>query len=126
LIQGLREEKTFSIDRLVAAANAFDLLPFESKPLPAQVQSNIADLKKSVRRSLPSPYREPILDALGRLKGSNLRSKILARFEILPESLRSKLAEMETKARNYFVHGTRPTKLSPKMIEEYLVFLLEP
>jgi ApeA N-terminal domain 1 len=131
LIQGLREEKTFSIDRLVAAANAFDLLPFESKPLPAQVQSNVADLKKSVRRSLPSPYREPILDALGRLKGSNLRSKILARFEILPESLRSKLAEMETiigycvQARNYFVHGTRPTKLSPKAIEEYLVFFTQ-
>jgi hypothetical protein len=131
LIQGLREERTFSIDRLVAAANAFDLLPFESKPLPAQVQSNVDDLKKSVRTSLLSPYRESILDALGRLKGSNLRSKILARFEILPESLRSKLAEMETiigycvQARHYFVHGTRPTKLSPKVIEEYLVFFTQ-
>jgi hypothetical protein len=28
-------------------------------------------------------------------------------------------------ARNYFVHGTRPTKLSPTVIEEYLVFFTQ-
>jgi hypothetical protein len=127
LIEGPRGE-TFTIERLVAAANAYDLLPFKSQPLPPQVQSKLTELRKVVKTSLQSPYRDPILGAIGRLKGHNLRSKIVARFHVLPKPLQSKFPDMETvigycvQARNYFVHGTEPPTLSAKTIEAYWVF----
>lgn len=130
LIEGPREE-TFTIDRLVAAANAFDLLPFKSEPLPPQVQDKLTDLQKVVKSSLQPPYRDPILSAIGRLKGLNLRSKIVARFHVLPPALQSKCPDMDTvigycvQARNYFVHGTEPPTLSAKIIEAYSVFFTQ-
>jgi len=130
VIQGIRD-RTFTIDRLIAAANAFDLLPFDNPSLPTDVHDKINELRGAVKEALPYPLFEPVLDALGRLGGRNLRSKILARFQLLPASLQSHLPEMEkvighcVQARNYFVHGTRPRKLSVQVITDNQVFFTQ-
>ncbi len=114
-----RHGNYYTIDRLVGAANAFDLLPNEAvgKPdLPRSVLKSLSCLIEEAR-NLEPPYREQVLDNLSRVKGSNLRQKITARFKVLPAALQRHFLDLEfvvdhaVRARNYFVHGSKP-KLS--------------
>ena len=117
--EGIRDDTSYSIDRLIGAANAFDLLPGDaaSKPkVPVGVLKSLSNLQGQARE-LPSPYREQVLDNLGRVGAANLRQKIMNRFKMLPRKLRDRFPDMEmvidhaVRTRNYFVHGTKP-KLS--------------
>ena len=117
IVECVRYGNHYTIDRLVGAANAFDLLPDDAtgKPeLPASVREALSGLAAKTRASLDPPYRERVLDSLGRIKSANLRHKITARFNSLPKRLRKRLPEIElvidhaVRARNYFVHGSAP------------------
>ncbi len=112
-------ENNYTIDRMVGAANAFDLLPDSAvgRPtLPASVLRTLSDLAVEARK-LPPPYREHVAGNLSRVKASNLRQKITARFRLLPKGLRARFPDIDSvidhavRTRNYFVHGSKP-KLS--------------
>jgi hypothetical protein len=112
----IRYGNHYTADRLVGAANAFDLLPDETvgqPSLPAGAKEALRRLKHEAG-ALPPPYREQVLANLGRIKGANLRQKITARFKALPPALRRHFPEIElvidhaVRTRNYFVHGTAP------------------
>ena len=130
IVQGFRV-RIYTIDRLVGAANAFDLLPdpTAAKPLSKKVMKTLAALKQDAR-SLASPYREQILNSLGRVQGRTLRKKIEARFGALPSGLRQRLPEMAfvidhcIRTRNYFVHGSE-AKLSAAAIQEQIYFMTD-
>jgi hypothetical protein len=119
IVQGIRGGRTYTVDRLVGAANAFDLLPaalFGKSAIPKYVRKRLAELT-SKAKTLKPPYRDQILSNLNRVKGFTLRQKIESRFRSLPLRLRKRLPEMEflidhcVRTRNYFVHGSKP-KLS--------------
>jgi hypothetical protein len=130
VIQNMREE-IYTIDRLVGAANAFDILPeFNvAKPLPARATKILSKLKTDAK-NLPVPYNEQILNSLGRVKAQTLRKKIEAHFSSLPKPLKQRLPDMLlviehcVRARNYFVHGT-PPKISVDATHQQIFFLTD-
>jgi ApeA N-terminal domain 1 len=118
-VQGVRKGNSYDIDRLIGAANAFDLLPdsaFNKPKLPISVLTILTAIKMQSSK-LKQPYKEQILSNLGRIKGLTLRQKILARYQLLPAALKKLLPAMElliehsVRSRNFFVHGSKP-KLS--------------
>lgn len=120
-IGSFRRGRSFDTDRLVGAANAFDILPatdFEKMDkLPPEVAALLAGFEKKVKETAKSStavneYRERLLNNLGLVRGRNLRSKVLQRWSSVPACITSRLPAMpeaiahSVRARNYFVHGT--------------------
>jgi hypothetical protein len=131
ITEGIRED-SFTIDRLVGAANAFDLLPgniYQTQKLPKNVVKALSKFKLEAKM-LKSPFREQFLNNLGLMKGLRLRDKIEARFKSLPAGLKLHFPEMEfvidhcVKSRNYFVHGTKP-KLTIPRTREFMFFFTQ-
>jgi hypothetical protein len=127
IVQGLRKGRTYTVDRLVGAANSFDLLPaalFRKPTIPKAVRTTLIELTATAK-SLRPPYRDQILSNLNRVKDLTLRQKIQSRFCSLPLVLRKRLPEMDlliehcVRTRNYFVHGSKP-KLSVAATREFL------
>jgi hypothetical protein len=110
------EQGNNSIDRLVAAANMFDILP--SSALPRNVQlSNELKIAKSkgidlFRRLPPSSERASVLSALGRMGKATLKQKIRHRVKVIADILRDRFPELErvtdeaVNCRNHYVHGS--------------------
>jgi len=138
-LEGFRDGRHYTTDRLVGAANAFDLLPtrcFPSpKPLAGGVETLLAGLRNQVQEaSAEDPnvcdHREQFLNALGRIGGLNLRNKILMRYASIDSALKAGLSNMEglirrcVLARNYFVHGSDPG-ISPEATYDLAPFFTD-
>lgn len=113
---GFEQQRSFSIDRLVGAANMFDILPDSAFSAVPPLEADVLDAKAVARRAFrslaASPERDSILSALGRLGRPTLRSRIRQRAEIVSKALREPLADLDlvvdeaVKCRNYYVHGS--------------------
>jgi hypothetical protein len=129
-IEGFRQGYSYDIDRLIGAANVFDLLPAadfgKATELPDEVEVLVAECEKRVNDSaLKSKvilkYKDRLLDTFGRVRGLHLRTKVLSRYATLPVELTSRLPKMtdmiahSIRARNFFVHGS-PTKFSAEAL----------
>ena len=128
VVLGIRQGRSYTVDRLVGAANAFDLLPdttFRKPKLPASLLKTLATLALEAKK-LKSPYRDRVLSSLHRVKGLTLRQKIESCFQSLPLDLRKRFPEMPllidhcVKSRNYFVHGSKP-KLSVAATRKFMI-----
>lgn len=105
----------YSIDRIVAAANMFDIFPEGAYPrteLPDAV-TNAAKLADQLFRPLPeSPERSSILVALKKLGDRTLKQKVRFRAqstgldEIFPGLL--EILDDAVDCRNHYVHGFKP------------------
>ncbi|MCS4281570.1 hypothetical protein [Stenotrophomonas rhizophila] len=112
---GIEYGNLYTTNRLVAAANMFDLLPKEDCPQPPELPASLlaaANQARLIFRDLPvSPQRDSMLQAISRLGSSTLTSKVKHRGEILLSSLEPFFPELlqvlrlAVKCRNYFVHG---------------------
>ncbi len=112
------EQNFYSIDRLIADANMFDILPAESTPPSVTLSAGLIAASAEARKSfgaLPhGPERDSILSALGRLGRPNLKSKIRYRASLLPQELTARLPNLDAvidqavNCRNYYVHGGDP------------------
>jgi hypothetical protein len=110
-------QHTFTIDRLVGAANMFDILPASAVPVDAPMTKELEDAKTQSRalfKALPSsPERDSVLNALGRVGKATLKHKVRARVKLILERIPSRFAELELvlaeaiDCRNYFVHGSK-------------------
>lgn len=110
------QQRSFPIDRMVGAANMFDILPDEAFPPAPAITRDIEDARTVARlafRRLPiSPERESVLNALGRIGRPSLRSKVRHRGEIVSGALRQPLAHLDlvideaVRCRNHYVHGS--------------------
>ncbi|SED25334.1 hypothetical protein [Bradyrhizobium erythrophlei] len=120
-IDNFRRGRSFNTDRLVGAANAFDILPAtdfaKQGALPPEVGSLLAGFEKEIKEKAKSiaavkEYRERLLNNLGLVRGLNLRSKVLQRWSSVPSCITTRLPGMpeaiahSVRARNFFVHGT--------------------
>ena len=127
-------------DRIVAAANTFDLLPDEDKPdvqpLPDDVWQVLEDAKNKVSKLLPSgTLREDVLNALGCIRANRrLRDIVEHRAEVVldhygADTLRQLMdvVRLAVKCRNYYTHG--PNDLDPGDVDyanhEIVIFLTE-
>ena len=110
-------QTSFTIDRLVGAANMFDILPASAVPSVAPLTKDIEDAKARSRalfKSLPpTPARDSVLNALGRLGKASLKMKVRARAALILNRLPTRFLELElvvdeaVDCRNFFVHGSK-------------------
>jgi hypothetical protein len=106
----------FSEDRLIGAANMFDLLPGDAVPNKSSISEELSRAKAAacaLFQALPhSPERDSILSALGRLGTASLPRKVLHRAKIVTEAFPALKSDMELvvreaiKCRNHYVHGS--------------------
>ena len=110
-------QRRFTIDRLVGAANMFDILPASSVPADAPLTKEMEDARTASRALFkplpPSPERDSILNDLGRLGKAKLKHKVRARAKPILDRIPARLPELElvideaVDCRNYFVHGSK-------------------
>jgi ApeA N-terminal domain 1 len=120
-IDGFRRGRSFDTDRLVGAANAFDLLPaadfIKQGALPSEVETLLAGIERQVKEAAKSSaivndYKERLLNNLGLVRGLNLRNKVVQQWSTVPDCIASRLPAMpdaiahSVRARNFFVHGS--------------------
>lgn len=115
-----RKQNGDDIDRLVAAANMFDLLPKESLPDEVELSENIRSARDKCReifKDLPQGYeRDSMLNALGRLGKNSLRKKIRHRAERVESEIGDRVWKLDkvtdeaVACRNRYVHG-RDTRI---------------
>lgn len=111
----LEKENHFDVDRLIAAANMFDILPKDAVPVDAALAPALSAARdeclKVMRRQPFSIERDSAIAALKRMGNPSLPKKVLSRVEIVTRRLGGRFPELEMVARqavncrNYFVHG---------------------
>lgn len=130
----LRKANRFGADRLITAANMFDLLPKDAIPadsvLPPEVVT-ARDICIEKFRALPEgPERSSALSAMGRLGSPFLVKKVLHRVAMLEPTFGrvfpdlSLVASTAVKCRNVYVHGKSKDFDFDKM-EPFIPFLTE-
>lgn len=107
---------SYGIDRIVGAANMFDILPPSHAPKKRCLSEDVVEAKKKCRdqfRKLPDSFaRQSILDALGRIGNASLRDKIRTRAQILIDIDQHTFRELfvpcdeAVRCRNHYVHGS--------------------
>ena len=109
-------QRTFDEDRLIGAANMFDLLPESAVPSVVPLSDDLAKAKAAARATFkalpPSIERNSMLDALRRLGEATLKHKVKHRAELIlskvpPTRFPKLLAVLEAAVdcRNHYVHG---------------------
>lgn len=132
---GFTQENWFDTDRLVGAANMFDLLPASAGPRALALSPALKvahDESRKLFKAVPqSVERDSVLNALGRLKQPNLKRKIQHRAKPIIAALGRQFPHLEAvidlavDARNYFVHGGATKYDFTGPLSGYLHFLTE-
>jgi len=115
-VEGLQQGRHYSADRLVAAANMFDLLPDSAYSPPETLDPKVGEAvarAKAMFRDLPdSIERSSVLGTLGRLGKLSLPKKLIQRGYIVLSHFGARLPSLQKvlKAailcRNHLVHGS--------------------
>ena len=134
LFSGWKEIRSYSADRLVRAANMYDLLPANCFPVVTRVNCDLAlavRKAKAIFQELPhSPDRHSVLGALGRVGTLTLKRKIRFRTEVVSQMIGEKVPNIERVAdeavnlRNRYVHGS-PTRVGYSDNPDLEVFLTD-
>lgn len=95
----IRKGNRYNADRLVAAANMFDVLPDEAAPPAVEVGADLVsarDASVAAFRKLPvSSDRDSALSALGRIGKPSLPKKIAYRIGVLQPKLGSRFPDLQ-------------------------------
>ena len=112
----LRKDDVYDADRLIAAANTFDILPADAVPGATALSTDLAATKNACEilfRLHPRGIdRNSALSALGRLGQPSLPKKVLHRVAIVDAVFESRfpdlafVASTAVKCRNFLVHGS--------------------
>jgi hypothetical protein len=116
--ESFADQHYYSIDRLIGAANMFDILPNSAVPPDVELSEELKAAKEAGRKSfraLPqSLERDSVLGAMGRMGKSGLKHKIRHRAGWLIGASGKHFPELVTvcdeavNCRNYYVHGNDP------------------
>lgn len=125
-------ESVYNYDRIIAAANVFDLLPGEvygsNTALPEDLVDTIQEVRNIFRRLPESDERNDMLRYLGRIGDWRLRRKIRHRAKSITNTIGNLVPEIDIVIkeavilRNFYVHGT-PSRLDSDRQLELLSFL---
>lgn len=107
---------SYGIDRIVGAANMFDLLPSNLAPKKVELDmetENAVDECRTRFKALPESFiRQSMLSALGRVGTASLRHKVIHRANIVIEKSDDEFSGIELPCseavlcRNHYVHGS--------------------
>lgn len=113
-----REQQLYTIDRLIGAANMFDILPCSAVPPDVPLPEELGCAKERCsaicKELTPSPERDSLLSALGMLGKSRLKNKIRYRAKLVTDAVGERFPDLITvtdeavNCRNYYVHGGEP------------------
>jgi hypothetical protein len=120
----------FTIDRLVAAANMFDIRPVIVQKEVDPELASVCEASLKALRALPrSDDRDSAIMALSRVGVPTLLKKVLARAGILRGHFYLKDIEhvlrQAVKCRNYFVHGSGDKVFNYSVVQKHVTFLTE-
>jgi len=109
----------YTYDRLIGAANMYDLLPETKVPNEGRLNSELSDAVRKARAAFKplarSPARDSVLSALGRIGKPSLRAKILHRAEVVNRAMELRFENLDVVChhavlcRNHLVHGSEPS-----------------
>lgn len=115
----LQKGNSYGVDRLVAAANMFDVLPPEATPAPAALPDDLSEAQSvilSTLRKLPrSQDRDSAISAIARMGKPSLPKKVAHRVQIITDQVGPAFPDLAyvlriaISCRNYFVHGSSDT-----------------
>lgn len=117
LLAGMQKGNGYDPDRLVAAANMFDLLPSDACPKDVPLPQEMADFKKEARAKLTAKEfpktdaQRRALGDMGRWGKASLTDKVLHRWAMASKDVPYLFPDIEyviklaVKCRNHFVHG---------------------
>jgi hypothetical protein len=110
------KQNFYDIDRLVGAANMFDILPEDAVPADVALSDEQMTARSKAReifKALPSsPERDSVLGALGRMGHSSLKHKVRYRATIVTNAAAERFPELQlvvdeaVNCRNHYVHGS--------------------
>ena len=110
-----RQQRRYSVDRLVGAANMFDILPPSAVPQDIELAAELRDAKERCRtifQNLPHSYeRDGVLNALGRVGKPSLKHKVRYRASFIADAVGDRfpnliwVLEQAVDCRNHYVHG---------------------
>jgi hypothetical protein len=111
----LAKEHFYDIDRLIGAANMFDILPPTAVPSDEVVPKELEDAKeasaKAFRKLPRTAERDSVLNALGRVGKATLKHKVRHRADIILKAMGSGFSDLKlvtdeaVNCRNFYVHG---------------------
>lgn len=109
-------QNEYNIDRIVGAANMFDILPSCAYPESVTMLSDLAEARDNACKAfkaLPfSQERDNVLSALGRIGKATLKQKVQSRAKLITNVVDDRFPELEwvvaqaINCRNYYVHGS--------------------
>ncbi len=130
----MRKANKYGPERLVAAANMFDILPSNAVPLAAELTVNLASTRDACAemfRQHPAGIdRNSALSALGRLGQPSLPKKVAHRVSIVESKLAGRFPDLQfvasvaVKCRNFFVHGSSGD-IDYRKVEPLMPFLTD-
>lgn len=108
---------SYNTDRLVGAANMFDIMPASAWPEIGRLPPDLEQARDAARQAFkflaPSLERDSVLNALGRVGKPNLKHKIRSRVKVISGTVGTWFPDLElvtdhaVDCRNYYVHGTK-------------------
>lgn len=111
----VEKRDAYGVDRLVAAANLFDLLPRNTWPPITALPDDLADFKAAAEKTLaamkPGQDRDSIFGTIKRMGSPSLPKKVLHRWAMASKDIPDVFPGMDyvlkqaVKCRNHFVHG---------------------
>ena len=120
------KQRSYDPDRIVAAANMFDLLPQaifpeEEEELSGDLIDTIQKSRGLFRQLSPSPERDGILTYLGQMKKLSLKQKIRHRSQMIKTVISSLqqidcITDKAVELRHFYVHGDKPDGSREKLI----------
>lgn len=120
----------YDTDRLIAAANMFDLtnnLPLQE--IPYDLESVRKDCIVALKALPRSDDRDSAIMALSRIGAPTLMKKVLFRAEVVrrhfPLDNLDKVLRQAVKSRNYFVHGPGDNGFKHAVVVNYTSFLTD-
>ena len=133
-LTSFRNHNVYDIDRLIRAANMFDLLPTSAIQADVELSPELVEAKKVCRElflKLPKTLeRESMLNSLGRIGKLSLKHKVLSRARFLIDGMSDTFPELEkvlataVDCRNHYVHGNQ-LKIDNEKIPGLTTFLTD-
>lgn len=109
-------QNRYNIDRIIGAANMFDVMPSSSYPGKVILSPDLIQARDNAReafKTLPaSPERDSVLGALGRIGKATLKRKVRSRATLITDIVGGIFPELDlvidqaVDCRNYYVHGS--------------------
>ncbi len=109
-------QRRYFVERLVGAANMFDILPTSASPKDVELSEGLLDAKRRCQEifgTLPDSYeRSSVLNALGRVGRPSLKHKTRHRARYVVDAIGERFPDLVSvldeavDCRNHYVHGS--------------------